>query len=37
MCVLGAVARLLLSEKHKCNVAIGQNQGAVIVHVSIYY
>ena len=24
MCVLGAVARLLLSEKHKCNVVIGQ-------------
>ena len=35
--MLGAVARLLLSEKPKCNVVIGKNQGVVIVHVSIYY
>ena len=36
--MLGTVARLLLSEKPKCNVAIlDKNEGAIIVHVSICY
>ena len=36
--MLGAVGRLLLSEKPKCNVVIPKkSQGVVIVHVSIYY